>query len=60
MILSKLNKLIAKFKVDTKFTRALKKAHTEAKKAIYFEIPCFPKDLDLDDKADSLQLKGLG
>lgn len=54
MVLSKLNKMIETFKVETKFTRALKKAHVEAKKSIYFEIPCFPKNKDLDDKSESL------
>ena len=54
MVLSKLNKMIEKFGVDTKFTRALKKAHVEAKKSIYFEIPCFPKNKDLDNKSESL------
>ncbi|CAD8088902.1 unnamed protein product [Paramecium sonneborni] len=60
MVLSKLNKMIEKFQINTKFTRALKKAHVEAKKQIYFEIPCFPKDKDLDDKSESLQLKSIG
>ncbi|CAD8186102.1 unnamed protein product [Paramecium octaurelia] len=60
MVLSKLNKMIQNFKINTKFTRALKKAHVEAKKSIYFEIPCFPKNKDLDDKSDSLQLKQMG
>lgn len=44
MILGRLNKMISNFKIDTKFTKALKKAHIDAKKSIYFEIPCFPKD----------------
>ncbi|CAK87020.1 unnamed protein product (macronuclear) [Paramecium tetraurelia] len=60
MVLGKLNKMIELFKIDTKFTKALKQAHVEAKKSIYFEIPCFPKDQDLEKKADSLQLKSIG
>ena len=44
MVIGKLNKMIEKFKIDSHFTRALKKAHVDAKKSIYFEIPCFPKN----------------
>lgn len=60
MVLSKLNKLITKLKIDTPFTLKLKEAHTKSKKAIYFDIPCFPKDKNLDKKKESLQLEGLG
>lgn len=35
-------------------------AHTEAKKQIYFEIPCFPKDKNLEKKEESLRLRDMG
>lgn len=54
MVLSKLNKLITTIGVDTKFTQKLKQAHIDSKKAIYFDIPCFPKDKNLEKKKDSL------
>ncbi|CAD8115387.1 unnamed protein product [Paramecium primaurelia] len=60
MVLGKLNKMIQKFQIDTKFTRALKQAHIDAKMSIYFDIPCFPKDQNLFKKAESLQLKQIG
>lgn len=60
MILGKLNKLFIKVGVKTKFTDALVAAHTQAKKDIYFEIPCFPKNQDLETKKESLELEGLG
>ncbi|CAD8167982.1 unnamed protein product [Paramecium octaurelia] len=60
MVLGKLNKMVELFKIETKFTKALKQAHVEAKKSIYFEIPCFPKDQNLEKKAESLQLKSIG
>lgn len=52
-------KLFEKWEVKTPFYDALKKYHVEAKKNIYFEIPCFPKDMDLEDKKDSLTLGAL-
>ncbi|CAD8157739.1 unnamed protein product [Paramecium pentaurelia] len=60
MVFGKLNKMFENFNIDSKFTRAIKMAHIDAKKSIYFDIPCFPKDLDLKKKAESLQLKSIG